>query len=164
MTFSRYRKRVIIGHLEASCGDFLRVSSSEISFDTEASGENLYYRNISRDVSGVVENSGLTKGIVTVFVTGSTGAVIMIEDEPGLREDLAEALEKIAPVGFPYRHEEAWHDGNGHSHVRASLLGPSITIPFNNSRLALGAWQQLLFVELDIRNRKRTLVVQMIGE
>ena len=142
----------------------MRISSREISFETKASGNKLFYRNLSTTISDLVAESGLKKGIVTVFVTGSTGAVVAIEDEPGLREDLAEALEKIAPIGLPYKHEEAWHDGNGHSHIRASLLGPSLTIPFNDSRLALGTWQQILFVELDVRNRSRRLVAQIIGE
>jgi len=115
-------------------------------------------------VSDLVARSGLRTGVVTVFVIGSTGALITIEDEPGLREDLSTALERIAPAGIPYKHEEAWHDGNGHSHIRASILGPSITIPFNDSRLVLGTWQQILFVELDVRNRHRKLIVQMIGE
>lgn len=142
----------------------MRIVSREIEFDTEASGERLFYKNVSAMVSDLVAGSGLEAGVVTVFVIGSTGALITIEDEPGLREDLSTALEKIAPAGIPYKHEEAWHDGNGHSHIRASILGPSITIPFNDSRLVLGTWQQLLFVELDVRNRHRKLIVQMIGE
>lgn len=142
----------------------MRIVSRKIEFDTEASGERLFYKNVSAMVSDLVAGSGLEAGVVTVFVIGSTGALITIEDEPGLREDLSTALEKIAPAGIPYKHEEAWHDGNGHSHIRASILGPSITIPFNDSRLVLGTWQQLLFVELDVRNRHRKLIVQMIGE
>jgi len=142
----------------------MRVVSREIEFDTEASGERLFYKNVSGMVSDLVARSGLRTGVVTVFVIGSTGALITIEDEPGLREDLSTALERIAPAGIPYKHEEAWHDGNGHSHIRASILGPSITIPFNDSRLVLGTWQQILFVELDVRNRHRKLIVQMIGE
>ena len=142
----------------------MRVVSREIEFDTEASEKGLSYKNLSEVVSDIVAQSGLRSGLVTVFVTGSTGALITIEDEPGLREDFAAALERIAPLGIPYKHEEAWRDGNGHSHVRASILGPSITIPFNDSALALGTWQQLLFLELDVRNRRRRLAVQMIGE
>ncbi len=142
----------------------VRVVSKEIEFDTEASGRRLFYKNLSETVSDTVAGSKLRNGVATVFVTGSTGALITIEDEPGLREDLTRALEKIAPTGIPYKHEEAWHDGNGHSHIRASILGSSIAIPFKDSRLTLGTWQQLLFVELDVRNRHRKLIVQMIGE
>jgi len=135
-----------------------------MTFETEASGERLFYKNITEEVSEIVARSGLGRGLVNIFVEGSTGALISMEDEPGLREDLARALDRLVPAGLPYRHEEAWHDGNGHSHVRASLLGPSITLPFNESGLGLGTWQQLLFVELDVRDRRRQIRIQIIGE
>ncbi|MEM2865349.1 MAG: secondary thiamine-phosphate synthase enzyme YjbQ, partial [Candidatus Bathyarchaeia archaeon] len=115
-------------------------------------------------VQRAVYESGLENGIVTIFVSGSTGALTTIEYEPGLLRDLPEALERIAPRDIPYEHEKRWHDGNGHSHVRASLLGPSLTVPFINRRLALGTWQQIIFIELDVRPRSRNLILQIIGE
>ncbi|MEM2122422.1 MAG: secondary thiamine-phosphate synthase enzyme YjbQ [Candidatus Bathyarchaeia archaeon] len=120
--------------------------------------------DVSEMVQKSVYESGLEKGIVTVFVSGSTGALTTIEYEPGLLRDLPEALERIAPRDIPYEHEKRWHDGNGHSHVRASLLGPSLTIPFINRRLTLGTWQQIIFIELDVRPRSRNLIIQIIGE
>jgi len=109
-------------------------------------------------------STGLRNGLVTIFVQGSTGAVTTIEFEPGLLQDLPEALERMAPREANYRHEGRWHDGNGRSHVRASLLGPDITIPFVEGKLALGTWQQVVFVELDVRSRSRELIIQVIGE
>ncbi len=120
--------------------------------------------DLTDKVEGAVENSGLSKGIVTIFVPGSTGALTTIEYEPGLLQDFPAALERIAGRDISYEHETRWHDGNGHSHVRASLLGPSLTVPFNDSKLILGTWQQIVFVELDVRSRARNLVVQIIGE
>lgn len=120
--------------------------------------------NITDEVAGAVAETNLRNGIVTVFVPGSTGALTTIEYEPGLLRDLPTMLERVAPRGIEYEHEKRWHDGNGHSHVRAALLGPSITIPFEESRLTLGTWQQLVFVELDVRKRSRELILQIIGE
>jgi len=115
------------------------------------------------DITGSVESAiGETEfrdGIVTVFVPGSTGALTTIEYEPGLLRDFPAMLEKVVPKNFDYR-----HGSNGHSHVRASIIGPSITIPFKDTRLTLGTWQQLVFVELDTRPRSRDLVLQIIGE
>lgn len=120
--------------------------------------------DLTNKIEGAVEKSGLIKGIVTIFVPGSTGALTTIEYEPGLLQDFPAALERIAGRDISYEHEKRWHDGNGHSHVRASLLGPSLTVPFNDSKLILGTWQQIIFVELDVRSRARNLVVQIIGE
>ena len=120
--------------------------------------------DITEQVSRLVRESGLKNGIVTVFVPGSTGAVTTIEYEPGLLKDFPAMLDRVAPKDVYYEHEKMWHDGNGHSHVRASLIGPSITIPFINGRLTLGTWQQLVFIELDIRPRSRSIVVQIVGE
>lgn len=120
--------------------------------------------DLTDKIEGAVENSGLSKGIVTIFVPGSTGALTTIEYEPGLLQDFPAALERIAGRDISYEHETRWHDGNGHSHVRASLLGPSLTVPFNDAKLILGTWQQIVFVELDVRSRARNLVVQIIGE
>ncbi len=121
-------------------------------------------KDLTRDLRRVLEESGLKEGSLTVFVPGSTAAVTTIEFEPGLVADIKRALEQIAPVGIPYEHDERWHDGNGHSHVRAALLKPSLTVPFTNRSLMLGTWQQIVFIELDVRPRTRTVIVQLIGE
>lgn len=120
--------------------------------------------DITPEIAEAVSSTGLRNGTVTVFVQGSTGAITTMEYEPGLVRDLPDALERIAPRGATYRHEERWHDGNGHSHVRASLLGPGITIPFAEGKLTLGTWQQVVFMELDVRGRSRELIFQIIGE
>ena len=120
--------------------------------------------NITEDVSRVVQESKIKDGIATIFVPGSTAAVTTIEYEPGLLKDFPSMLERVAPKNIDYEHENMWHDGNGHSHVRASLVGPSLTVPFTNKQLTLGTWQQVVLVELDIRSRDRSLVVQIIGE
>ena len=120
--------------------------------------------DLTEQVEETVSNSGLKNGIVTVFVPGSTGALTTVEYEPGLLEDLPAAFERLAPRNISYEHEKRWHDGNGHSHVRASILGPSLTVPFNDSKLILGTWQQIIFIEFDVRSRVRDLVLQIIGE
>jgi len=142
----------------------LRVVSRRLRLSTRGEGESLDIRDITVEVAEAVQASGLKDGIVTVFVAGSTGAVATIEYEKGLRKDLKALLDRVAPRGVPYAHDEAWEDGNGHSHLRASLLGASLTVPFNDHRLALGVWQQIVFIELDVRNRDRELVLQVIGE
>lgn len=120
--------------------------------------------DITAKVEGVVKSCEIKDGIVTVFVPGSTAAVTTIEHEPGLLTDFPIMLERIAPRNVVYEHEKRWHDGNGHSHVRASLLGPSLTIPVKDRKLTLGTWQQLVLVELDTRSRSRELIIQIIGE
>ncbi|MEM1994801.1 MAG: secondary thiamine-phosphate synthase enzyme YjbQ [Nitrososphaerales archaeon] len=111
-----------------------------------------------------IKSSGLENGLLTIFVVGSTAAVTTIEYEPGLLKDLPAMLERVAPKNIEYKHEEMWHDGNGHSHVRASLLGPSLVIPFRNQKLCLGTWQQIVLIELDIRARARNIILQILGE
>jgi len=139
----------------------LNVVETEISVKTK--GE-LDIIDITDSVEKAVSKTGIKNGIVNVFVPGSTGAVTTTEYEPGLLKDLPNALERIAPRNAYYEHEKMWHDGNGHSHVRASIIGPSITIPVRNGRLRLGTWQQLVFVELDVRPRDRRIVLTCIGE
>ncbi len=119
--------------------------------------------DISDQVGDAVKESGLRDGIVTIFVPGSTGALTTIEYEPGLMKDFPAMLERIAPKELWYEHERMWHDGNGHSHCRASLIGPSITVPFTNGGLTLGTWQQIIFLELDVRSRSRELILQILG-
>ena len=137
------------------------VTTKKIALRTRREGEMI---DLTPEIEGAVRSTGLSNGIVTVFIQGSTGAVTTIEFEPGLLQDLPEALERIAPQDVPYQHEERWHDGNGRSHVRASILGPDITIPFVEGKLTLGTWQQVVFVELDVRSRSRELIVQVVGE
>jgi len=139
----------------------LAVISKQLSIHTKGEGD---IQDITQKVSNAVAEAGLQSGIVTVFVAGSTGALTTIEYEPGLLTDLPNILERLAPKSLSYEHEKRWHDGNGHSHVRASLIGPSITVPFTNGRLTLGTWQQIVFIELDVRSRTRNIVLQIIGE
>ena len=115
-------------------------------------------------VEDVVRKSKIKNGIVTIFVPGSTGGLTTVEYEPGLIKDLKEILEKLFPYKARYAHNATWGDGNGSSHVRASFLGPSITVPFKNGELTLGTWQQIIFLDFDIHPRSRKLIVQIIGE
>jgi secondary thiamine-phosphate synthase enzyme len=105
----------------------------------------------------------LENGIVTIFVSGSTAAVTTIEYEPGLRSDFPMMLNRIIPKDMEYKHDETWYDGNEHSHVRASLIGPSLTVPFKDRNLILGTWQQIVFIELDIRSRERRITLQIVN-
>ncbi|MFH1594283.1 MAG: secondary thiamine-phosphate synthase enzyme YjbQ [Candidatus Omnitrophota bacterium] len=120
--------------------------------------------NITDDVAGALEKAKPKNGIVTVFVSGATGGLTTVEYEPGLVSDLKSAFEKLAPRDAEYVHNLRWADGNGFSHVRASLLGPSLTVPFTNKRLTLGTWQQIIFIDFDNRPRTREIVVQIMGE
>jgi secondary thiamine-phosphate synthase enzyme len=120
--------------------------------------------DITNNVEKILLESKLKNGIITLFVVGSTAAITTIEYEPGLQQDFPHMLEKIAPKGIKYQHDNTWHDGNGHSHLKASLIGPSLTIPFINGQTSLGTWQQIVFVEMDTRSRERKIVVQIIGD
>ncbi|AQT68487.1 secondary thiamine-phosphate synthase enzyme [Anaerohalosphaera lusitana] len=121
--------------------------------------------NISEEVANAVADSGIKNGIVCVFNVGSTAGVTTIEYEPGLvNYDIEAAFERIAPENIRYEHEETWHDDNGHSHVRASLLGPSLTVPFTSGQMTLGTWQQLVLIDFDTRARTRTVVCQIMGD
>jgi len=119
--------------------------------------------DITQGVQDAVDRAGIEDGMATVFCQGSTGAITTIEYEPGLMKDMRAALERVAPRDAYYAHEEMWHDGNGHSHVRASIIGPGITVPVANGRLQLGTWQQIVFVECDVRERTRTLLIYVFG-
>jgi secondary thiamine-phosphate synthase enzyme len=115
-------------------------------------------------VQEVVRRHGFREGQALVFVSGSTAGLTTVEFEPGLQKDLPAALERVAPRGITYAHEETWHDDNGHAHVRASLLGPSLGVPFKDGLLLLGTWQQIVLVDFDTRPRRRDVVVQLSGE
>jgi secondary thiamine-phosphate synthase enzyme len=120
--------------------------------------------NVTDQISGTLKENELQNGIITVFIAGSTAAVTTIEYEPGLRHDFPKMLSRIAPKDIQYHHDDTWHDGNGHSHVRASLIGPSLTVPFSNGDLILGTWQQIVVIEMDTKPRKRILTLQILGE
>jgi len=139
----------------------MKVYSEEVHISTKGEGDII---DLTGKVKEVVRKSGIKNGLVCVFVPGSTGAVTTIEYEPGLLKDLPKTLERIAPKHEYYHHEETWHDGNGHSHVRASIIGASLTIPIKDSEVIHGTWQQIVFVELDIRKRERRLIVHVMGE
>ena len=121
-------------------------------------------QDITSPVSAIVGNSRVQNGTVTIFCKGSTGAVTTIEYEGGVLEDLKKAIERIAPSNIPYAHDQRWGDGNGFSHVRAALLGPSLTVPILQGSLALGTWQQIVFIDFDNRGRRRNILVQVMGE
>ena len=119
--------------------------------------------DVTADVAAKVTEHRLNEGSTLVFVVGSTAALTTVEFEPGLVRDLPELFERLAPRDLPYHHEETWHDGNGHSHCRASLLGPSLVIPVEGGRLLLGTWQQIVLLDFDARPRQLELVVQLTG-
>jgi len=121
-------------------------------------------QDITAQVTQAVVQSGFTDGIATIFCPSSTSALTTIEFEPGVVSDLRRMFDEIIPADRPYQHDQAWGDGNGHSHVRASLLGASLTVPFVKHRLTLGTWQQIVYLDFDNRPRQRELIVQMMGD
>jgi len=139
----------------------MKTKTQRILIDTSGGVQVI---DITSQVQKLLAESDLKEGLATVFVPGSTATVTTIEYEPGLVADITKALDRIAPRDEHYEHDQRWHDGNGHSHVRASFLKPSVTIPFLNNALMLGTWQQLVFIELDVRPRNRTIVVQLMGD
>ena len=120
--------------------------------------------DITPQVAKKLGASGLKNGIVTISVIGSTGALTTCEFEPGLVQDIKETFDRLIPQGKRYHHDDAWGDGNGHAHLRASLVGPSLTIPFQGGNLVLGTWQQIIFIDFDNRPRQRKISVQFLGE
>lgn len=120
--------------------------------------------DVTDDARELLKSGSIESGIVTVFVPGSTGGITTVEYEPGLLKDLPAMFERIIPRHMTYAHDQTWHDGNGHSHVRAALLGPSLTVPFAEKRMFLGRWQQIVFIDFDNRPRQRELIVQVIGD
>ncbi|HJY10659.1 MAG TPA: secondary thiamine-phosphate synthase enzyme YjbQ [Nitrososphaeraceae archaeon] len=120
--------------------------------------------DITEQLSNAVKESKIENGNVTIFVSGSTAAITTIEYEPGLIADFPEMLSRIVPKNIEYKHDNTWHDGNGHSHVRASLLGPSLTVPVIHGKLTLGTWQQIILIEMDTRPRNRNVILQIMGE
>ena len=137
------------------------IFSETISFQTKGFTDII---DITQRVVTVLERSNIEDGLVTVFCTGSTGALTTIEYESGVLRDLQRAIEKIAPSDIPYDHDRRWGDGNGFSHVRAALMKPSLTVPVIKGKLALGTWQQIVFIDFDNRERTRKIIVQAMGE
>jgi secondary thiamine-phosphate synthase enzyme len=137
------------------------VLQQEISLRTRGHRD---MHDLTGQVASVVAASGIQTGIVNVFNVGSTAALGTIEFEPGLEQDLPDILDKLIPPSRSYGHEQAWHDGNGHSHLQATLLGPSLTVPVTAGKLVLGTWQQIFHLECDVRGRERSVVITVIGE
>ena len=137
------------------------VHQDQISLRTTGHGD---MHDITDEVAQVVRASGVQVGIAHVFNVGSTGAVGTIEFEPGLQHDLPEILDKLIPQSRDYGHEMAWNDGNGHSHLQATWLGPDLSVPVREGRLALGTWQQIFHLECDIKPRNREIIVTVMGQ
>jgi len=138
----------------------LKVISKTIQLSSKGQDDVI---DITKQVSNIVKDSNIENGTVTIFVAGSTAAITTIEYEPGLIKDFPEMLSRIIPKNIEYEHDNTWHDGNGHSHVRASLVGPSLTVPIINGKLTLGTWQQIVLLEMDTRPRNRTLILQIMS-
>lgn len=137
------------------------VHQSQFTISTRGHGD---MHDLTERVAQLVAESGVRVGLVNVFNVGSTAAIGAIEFEPGLRRDLPEMLDRLMPPSRDYGHEQTWHDGNGHSHLQATLLGPGLTVPVRDGRLVLGTWQQIALGECDIHPRERTIVVTVMGE
>ena len=139
----------------------MTVESHRLKLETRHEGE---IQDITEKVQGLFENSKIRNGVAFLFVPGSTAALTTIEYQPGLLHDFPAMLDRIAPGNIPYEHEKHWHDGNGQSQVRASLLGPDLTVPVQEGKLVLGTWQQVVLMELDARARRREIIDQLIGD
>jgi len=138
----------------------MKIRTMEIELSTAGNDDVV---DITAAVEDRIRQAGITEGTVLLFVPGSTGGLTTIEYESGVVRDLKEALERLVPRGISYHHDARWGDGNGHSHVRASLVGPSLAVPVSGGRMILGTWQQIVFIDLDNRPRRRSLVVQVSG-
>ncbi|HJL55181.1 MAG: secondary thiamine-phosphate synthase enzyme YjbQ [Candidatus Thalassarchaeaceae archaeon] len=134
------------------------IRTERLAIETRGDAEMV---DITRDVQGVVREAGMNEGQVLLFCVGSTGGLTTIEYEPGLIRDFPDMFDRLIPKDIRYRHDDTWHDGNGHSHCRASLLGPSLTIPVQGGQMLLGTWQQIIFVDFDNKPRSRELVIQL---
>jgi len=137
------------------------VFQEQMTLQTSGHGD---MHDLTPRVQALVGKSGVKTGIAHVFAIGSTAAIGVIEFEPGLKQDLPQLLDRLMPPSRSYGHEQTWHDGNGHSHLQATTLGPSVTTPIADSKLLLGTWQQIFHLECDIHARERTVVVTVLGE
>jgi len=138
----------------------MTVVSKSIQLSTQGNTEVV---DVTPQIQDILTAGEVKDGIVTISVIGSTGALTTCEFEPGLVQDIKDIFDKLIPAGS-YHHDRAWGDGNGHSHLRSSLIGPSVTFPFNNKALILGTWQQIIFIDFDNRPRNRELAVQIMGD
>ena len=138
----------------------MAVFTEYLHLSTRGNGD---ITDITPDVQDKLVGSALKNGVVTVSAVGSTAAVTTCEYEPGLVQDIKDIFDRLIPRG-EYHHDQTWGDGNGHSHLRASIVGPSLTVPFTDGKLILGTWQQIIFIDFDNRSRKRQIVVQVMGE
>lgn len=139
----------------------MTVSTQRFTLSTKGETDII---DITGRVADQVKESGLRSGTATVFISGSTGGLTTVEYESGLIEDLQRAFEQLAPRSARYAHDARWGDGNGYAHVRASLLGPSLAVPFSDGDLLLGTWQQIILIDFDNRARRREVIVQVVGE
>ena len=137
------------------------VFQKQVSISTRGHG---HMQDLTPEVTAIVRESNVDVGTVNVFNVGSTGVIGAIEFEPGLQRDLPELLERLIPPNREYGHEQAWHDGNGHSHLQATTLGPSLTVPVASGQPVLGTWQQIFHLECDIKPRDRNIVITVVGE
>jgi secondary thiamine-phosphate synthase enzyme len=137
------------------------VFQKQLTVETSGNGD---MHDLTARVAGMVSNSKIRTGIVQVFHAGSTAAVGLIEFEPGLRKDLPDILNRLMPPSRSYGHEQTWHDGNGHSHLQATVLGQSLSVPIGDGKLLLGTWQQIFLLECDVNARQRNIVVTIVGE
>ncbi len=140
----------------------MKVKTVELSFEKKKEDMNII--DITEEVSNALKDSKLKDGTVTVFVSGSTASISTIEFEPNLVKDMENAMERIAPSDIEYEHHKTWGDDNGKSHVRATIVGPSLTIPFKDSKLLLGQWQQISLMDFDVPKRRRKVIVNIMGE
>ena len=138
----------------------MKIETHSFTINTRG---NCDIKDITSEVENIIRKSNLYEGNVLIFAGGSTAGISTIEYEPGLLKDYPDFFNRIAPVNIRYEHDNTWHDGNGHSHVRAALQGASLTVPFNQRNLLLGTWQQIIFIDFDNRSRKREVVVQITG-
>ena len=137
------------------------IYQREIQLQTSQHGQ---MHNLTDEIAQVVGESRVRSGLVNIFNVGSTGAIGTIEFESGLQQDLPAMLDKLMPPSRDYGHERAWHDGNGHSHLQATMLGPSLTVPVKDGKLVLGTWQQVFHLECDIKPRRRTIAITVMGD
>jgi len=138
----------------------MSVYREKLSYPTQGHGTMV---DLTGDATEVCRRAGVSEGLLNLFVVGSTAAIGTIEFEPGLIKDLPALLDRLAPPSGDYFHEATWHDGNGHSHLQATLLGPSLSIPVQSGRLVLGEWQQVFLIECDIRPRRRTVIATVLS-
>ena len=139
----------------------MNVYSDELKILTKKESDIV---DITNNVQDLIKKSKIRNGIICVFVPGSTGSITTIEYEPGLKKDFPNALDKIAPKNIQYKHHNTWNDDNGRSHVKASLMGPSLNLPIKDGNLIHGTWQQLVFIELDTKPRNRIIIVTIVGD